>query len=234
MRKLIIVLIVLFIIPLVINAQVIHELNEQITFDREGNAELKVFLKSEKGYFKELLIPFNCKGENKEVLGENLFVAKKISIQGIDYLYVSKLDSSNFKECTIIVKIKKYYDFNSEEISDFRNYLLKYRFINTRFPLIKNYSLKIILPNNYNITSIDESIPKATEDSPKSPFKLGNNNGNYFVELNGEDVKLGENLYIKFRFKENEKSMLLGILFGIIAIGYLIVFRDLRKPKANK
>jgi hypothetical protein len=50
----------------------------------------------------------------------------------------------------------------------------------------------------------------------------------------GDNVKLGENLFIKFRFKENNRSLLLGLLLGAVAIGYLIIFRDLRKPKAEK
>lgn len=224
----------LFLFPFILNAQVIKSLNENLKFDESGNAELNVIVKSDKSYFKEILIPFNFKGDIKEIKSNNGLIAKNITIQGINYLYVTKKDSGSFKECNVQLKIEKYFDFSKEQIEDYGNYLIKYRFINTRFAKIDKYSVKIILPKKFNITSVDESIPKATEDSPKSPFVLGKEKDNYFVELLGDNVKLGENLFIKFRFKENNRSLLLGLLLGAVAIGYLIIFRDLRKPKAEK
>ncbi|HPN38088.1 MAG TPA: hypothetical protein PL041_06760 [Melioribacteraceae bacterium] len=215
-------------------AQTVEQLKEELSFNENGKANLKVSIKLEKGNVYNLLIPYNFNGKISEISTEKGFYAEKVNIQGINYLFINRKDSIKFSECNITVIIDEYYDFNNEKISDFGNYLLKYRYINTRFSKIKNYLLKIVLPQKYNITSVDESIPEATEDSPKSPFKLGNKDGKYFVELTGENVKLGENLYIKFRFKENNKSILLAILLGFIAIGYLIIFKDLRKSKAEK
>lgn len=232
MKKLIYLLLILLISSFN-NAQVIQELKEEIKFDNKGSAELKVSIKSDKAAFKELLVPYNCKGKITEIIGNKLFIAKKVEIQGISYIYVTKSDSSSFKECDIAVKIDKFFDFDSAKILNFGNYILKYRFINTRFPKINNYSLKIVLPKNFNITSVDETIPEAVEDNPKIPFKLGKMDEHYFVELTGDNVKLGENLFIKFRFKETGKSLILALLFGVLAVGYLIIFRDLRKPKAN-
>ncbi len=232
MRNLILTIILLIFLPLATFAQTADKLNEVIKINDNGDADYSISINTDKYYFREMLIPLNIKSELTELKTENGFAAKQISLQGVDYIYIVKKDSIATNKVVINAKIKEYFNFNKEKVKDFGNYTLKYRFINTKFNKINEYSVKIILPKKYNITSVDESIPEATEESVKSPFTLGKEEDCYTVTLSSDNVKLGENLYIKFRFKEGEKTYLLGILLGAIAIGYLIIFRDLRKPKA--
>lgn len=232
MRNIIITIILFTYLPLASFAQTADKFNEVIKINITGDADYNLSINTDKYYFREMLIPLNIKQELTELKAENGFFAKQIYLQGINYIYIVKKDSTTGNKVVINGKIKEYFNFKDEKVKDFGNYSLNYRFINTKFNKINEYSIKIILPSKYNITSVDESIPEASEESVESPYILGKEDNNYNVTLRGKNLKLGENLYIKFRFKEGEKTYILGILLSVIAIGYLIIFRDLRKPKA--
>ncbi len=114
-----------------------------------------------------------------------------------------------------------------ETAGEFGNHVMKRKFLNTTLSEIGEFSSEIVLPPGFVVTSIEETIPKQTEDNPVSPYRLGRTDGRNRIVLTATGMKVGDQTFIRMRVKADAKSPLLLIGLSCIAIAYLVLFRDL-------
>lgn len=233
-RKIIAVLLVsLLALPLAAD-EVIKNFTEKIYPDESGNVKIKLEI-SLKSDSNRIFLPFNYPNNTKLVkLGENLIRADIVNIDGVKYIeMVSKNKFDSSQTYSVFLDADKYFDYEKNR-SEFGNYNFSYKFINTRSKVIDTYKVYFFLPAKYVVTSITETIPKVKSSNPDFPFELGRIEGLNYVMLKNHKMSIGESSFIKFRFKEEKKSMLLFTVLILIAGAYLVFFRDLIKNKNKK
>jgi hypothetical protein len=215
------------------SSTVIQSYKEKIFINPDGSANIIVNVNIKRDTLKEILLPFRFKScEDLKFDGNPKNEINVITKNDIKYISIvfgdSQQDSLGLE---FSYKITNYYDFNNAEQTDFRNLNYQYKFVNTTYNQINVFSAETILPEGFNITSIESSVPKLSEKNPIPPYELSKNGSNYSVIIKSSNLKIGDYALIQIRFKEANRSKIL--LFGLIAVMllYLIFYRDVLKKE---
>lgn len=232
--KKIVLLLAIIIIPLnscfAVSAD---SLKERILINSNGDAEIFVNISIDSAKVFTVKLPWNFSQKVKKITTAPGFSANMISRQGNKYLLVKSIDSTLFSHIYAKVEVEKFYDFENEKIKDYGNYSISYRFMNTTLDKIKFYQVEIVLPEGFNITSVDESFPELTESNPDVPYFISREKNLNKVVLHSSKLKMGTNAFINFRLKEEHKTYTLLIMLLLVAGLYLVFFRDVIKIKEN-
>jgi hypothetical protein len=245
-------LIVFVLFSQVIFAQHITGFSEQIYLNENGNADIKWNLIISGNDPSELKIPWNFsyqgnedalftivrlidKGQGRDsVVSDPMLTAPcLIQLNGVPYASVKLNGQKSESKYQISFKVKDFFGLDKKDAGEFGDYAFKYRFINTSLPQLKDFESKIVLPPGFVIVSVDETIPKQTEDNPVSPFQLGRNGSGNSITLKPQKFKLGEHVFVKMDIKRDEKSFATLIIFSILGLLYLFFFKDLIANKKN-
>jgi hypothetical protein len=226
-------------------AQKLTGYKEEIYLEKNGEAKVICYFKFEKDSIEEIRLPWNFSAEgvdkitfklcgNKSPYPETEALSPKVVVnEGVFFIQLKFTRFHHNTDYCLEYRLPALFNFNKEKIADFGNYTFKYRFINTMLPEINNFSSEIVLPYGYLVTSIDETIPKQTEDNPVSPFQVTNKGKNSSVIIKAAKLKLGEQSYVKMQIKSDKKSLFLFIIVIVVGILYLYFFRDLVSPKVK-
>ncbi len=235
-----------------INAEVLNGFNEQIFMSVDGVANVIWQFRLDAPAKNELHLPWNFSLKNTERIKFDLFVDSKknvkiydssgeyiapvklISISGTNFISVNSNYLKNYKTFEIRFTIDNFFNIDSTEVEDFGNYTFKKKYVNTTSNQLKDFKSEIFLPEGFVITSVEETIPKQGKDDPVSPFEISRNKNLNSVWIKSPVLKLGDQIFVKFRFKKETKSPVLFIILSLISLGYLYYFRDLIKPVNEK
>jgi len=113
--------------------------------------------------------------------------------------------------------------------SEFDAYNWNYRFTNLSQFKIENYNARIVLPNGYNYHKVTGSIPKFTKNNPTPPYKFETIEEENQIIISSDNLYFGDNVFIDFIFKSNQKSYWIFVVGGILIGLYLFFFRDIWK-----
>ena len=216
-------------------------LQETIRMDQNGGAAVTWKFSCTHDSIREVNLPWNFSKKSgispafavhHAGEGTKHGTAELLSNESVFFVHVTFDGMVSGKEWELSFSIPDFQKFEEQKPLEFGNRLLKYRFINTQLSEIANFSTEIILPDGYVITSVDETIPKLTEENPEPPTQLSTEGKNVSIILKASKLALGEQALVKLQCKPAAKSPILGI--GLLCIGvlYLIFFRDLiQKPK---
>jgi len=254
-HKLILLLIILssFLFCISVFAQKPDSYSEKIVMNENGSAKIAWKFTIEEANVNELLFPWNFSVKNLANIKFSLYkigksktntdsliqfsVAYNPSIvdrDGIKFLSLKIDQAEQNKIWQIEFTIKDFIEFPENNAEEFGNYSVKYRYINTSFSQIKNFESTLVLPAGYVIVSVDETIPKQTEDNPVSPYQLGVTDVQNSITLKVQNMKLGEHAFVKMNVKREAKSYLVFFIFGAAGFLYLFFFRDLVTQKNGK
>lgn len=232
-KKIIIVLAVVIIPINSCYAISVDTLKERIVINSKGDAEIFVNTTIDSAKVFIVKLPWNFSQKVKKITTVQGFYANLISKQGNKYLLVKSIDSTLFSHIYAKVEVEKFFDFDNAKMKDFGNFTIDYRFMNTTLDKIIYYQAEIILPEGFNVTSVDESFPEQTESNPDIPCKINREENLNKVVLHSSNLKMGTNAFVQFRFKEENKSYTLLIVLLLIAGLYLVFFKDIIKTKDN-
>ncbi len=234
-----IIILMLLFSALPLRAQKISGFKENIFMEEKGSARI-VWSFTASGDSSELLFPWNFKEkpeakinftllslpDNKQVSPEPVLVERNGSL--FVSVFISNKAEGNYN---LEFEVKDFQSLGKEKAEEFGNYLIKYRFINTALPNIKDFESRIYLPKGFVIVSVDETIPKQTEDNPVSPFTLGTAEGRNYITVKAAQMKLGEHAFVKMNIRSEEKPLTTLIIFAAAGLLYLFFFRELVSKK---
>lgn len=224
-----------------VKAQSVSAFKESIYIAEKGGASVVWSLTTAPGDSVELLLPWNFKEkpdakikfslfsapDNKPIETEPVLIVRKGSLFVLVPL-MNKMPAGSYR---IEFKVNEFQNLDREKAEEFGNYPFKYRFINTTLPNIKDFESRIYLPERFVIASVDETIPKQTEDNPVSPFTLGSSEGKNHIKIATPLLKLGDHIYVKMNVKREEKPITTLIVFAAAGLLYLFFFRELVSKK---
>jgi len=210
-------------------AQVVNEFDEKIFFENNGKAKVVWNITFQSSLNQEIFLPYNF-NEIKDVKIESENCEAKLIVKGENkFIAIRNVSSSNIK---LNLYLNKFIVLSESE--EFGNYVIKYRFINTTFDKINKFNSYLVLPIGFVVSTVDETIPKQSEDNPVFPFQIGKIENRNSVQLLNSNMKLGDQAFIKLQIKHEKKSPVVFIIFSLFAIGYLYLFRDLISKNQNK
>ena len=230
----------LAVVSLPLAAQSLDQFSEQIFLESDGTARVVWSIMPAGDTLHTILLPWNfplCEGmvipfqvHNADTV-QQVVGAQLIAREGIHFVRIGSRDHSTLHSLRISFSVEQFYDFKKEKIVDFGNFIIKKRFINTSVTLIDNFSSELVLPPDFVVTSVDETIPKQTEENSVSPFTVQRTDGRNSVVVHTAKMKLGEHAFIKMQAKSEAKSPVLFIAMVFIGILYAVFFRDLIKKR---
>ena len=214
---------------------VIKKYSEKIFLNVDGSIKGEVEFIIKHDTSGSLMLPLNFVNGIKFYSDDSKVKDIEIdTMDGVRYIRINAkaaFDSSQTYKFQFL--LKNYFDFEKNK-SEFGNFIFSYKYINTRPMRIDKFESFVVLPDGYVVSSILETIPKAKNNNPEFPFELGQIASKNYIKLKNSKMEIGADCFMKFRFKAEEKSKLLLIMLVIIAIGYLVFFRELIKNKKKK
>ncbi|MCX6138086.1 MAG: hypothetical protein NTV54_11390 [Ignavibacteriales bacterium] len=234
------IIFLLAVLPLPIAAQLLKQFSEQVLLEKDGSATVVWHIVPASDTLRSLMVPWNfpftageaisfvVRGNDTSFRAADAELAER---EGIHFVRVGNHDRSPLHALQMQFTIQRYCNFGKEKATDFGNYTIKKRFINTSLASIDQFSLELVLPSGFVVTSVDETIPKQTEDNSISPFVIGRTEGRNSVVVHASKMKLGEHAFMKLQTKPEAKSPVLFISLSLIGILYAFFFRDLLKKK---
>lgn len=247
-RIILLIFIVSFTVSDITSAQTLKEFSQKISMWADGKANVELNFIIVKENKDKILVPWSFTKPDSAGVSFNVFLNHKqlkslkdssgnkyypvefITMEGTDFLELNVSSFDDFDTITIKFTVSDFFNIKKTKIESFGNYTLKNKFVNTTSTLLKDFSSEIILPQGYDITSVDESIPKQENNDPISPYSISRKGELNSVILKSSGLKLGDNTFIKFRFKQEKKSPFILIILSVTGILYLLFFRDLIRP----
>jgi hypothetical protein len=222
-------------------AEKLARFRETIRMDQNGGATVTWNFVCTHDSLREVNLPWNFSKKNdpspafavRHGADGNGHAAALRTKEGVFFVQIRSDSLRSGKEWELSFNIPDFQKFEEQKLLQFGNRILKYRFSNTQLAEIADFSTEIILPDGYVVTSIDETVPKMTEESPESPTRLSTVGKNVSIVLKAPRLVLGEQAFMKLQCKSGTKSPLIGIGLLCIGILYLIFFRDLVRRPAN-
>lgn len=111
--------------------------------------------------------------------------------------------------------------------------LLRHSFVNTQAVLISQYGVQVRLPNETQIHSIREQLPKTRRKEFTPRVELDRFDGQQGALLQVSGLKQGDRTSMELEVVDESRSygwLLAGL---VLMIGYLVTFRDLVKSGAH-
>jgi len=236
MIKLIYILVMVFFASA--SGQVINHFKEKIYLSENGKTEVNWEIEYiNESHAERLLLPWNFndaklsdeieysyeKDKGKELKGELVNINS-------NYFVSVHLDSTQTRlKLEIEFEIEDFFNISEQKKKDFGNYSIKVVFANSCVARIKKYESSIFLPEKYLVSAVTESLPEQKSEESIPPYKLFRENGKNGIKLTAEEVKLGGNTLLEFKFKSEEKSNIFLIILIVSGILYLVFFRDILK-----
>ena len=96
--------------------------------------------------------------------------------------------------------------------------------VNTSPLAIASYKADLMLPEGYSVSTIDEIVPEASAKTPLDLVREGSRRG---VSLTTGQLEVGSRVVVRLHYRSDRRSPLLAGILAVLAIAYLVRFRDL-------
>jgi hypothetical protein len=199
----------------------------------DNRIKVKLVISLSKNLNDTVIIPINNKSVIDLNFSQNSF-GYLFMKDNHRYFKIIKRDKQDSVMITITFTDTAFFNLKKAKIQDFGNYSFEYRFSNISETKFKNVQTVIFLPPDYAITSIDESYPKPSNKNPNNPCEVKSVNNLNTISIKNANFDIGDELILKFRFKQDSKSKILFAALLLSAVLYLIIFRDLINFKKKK
>lgn len=230
---------VLFVITIFItniNSQtLINRYSEKLMLGNDGNLKLDITFNLKSDSTHVVSLPLNFNNKDVQVLNYDSSIqnVKLVKNDGVKFIVISfKGFSDSLIDYNLKFEVKDYFNFEKNK-TDFGNYIFSYKFVNFSSLKIRKIESYIFLPEKFVFTSVLETLPKQKNNNPEDIYVFGRENSKNYIELKNSDLSIGDGIFIKFKFKMEEKSKIFLVILVFIALGYMIFFRDLVKQKKN-
>lgn len=108
--------------------------------------------------------------------------------------------------------------------------ILNFRFLNSGQAMVSDYSLKLLLPEGEVVHSVVEKTPKGKGNQATQVYFISEDNRQGLV-FDAKKLNFGDAASIRLIAVQEEKSSALLVLLSVVAIIYMVGFRDIvKKP----
>lgn len=156
--------------------------------------------------------------------------AEVVTADGSTYCELSSVDGGTLPDLTITWRTNQYDDWRVKGAGQFGAISLGYRYLNTAGVIISSFTGEVILPAGYIVQAIKKTVPAEREDSSRPPYRVAKNDGHHSLFIERPEMKIGDEASLAFTARREEQPILLFLIFAIIAILYLVFFKDVLRP----
>jgi hypothetical protein len=130
--------------------------------------------------------------------------------------------------------LRSYAPFGIPSEADFGNYVIEYRVVHALADPIDRFVLTMILPPGFVVNNVRSTSPAQKANSPNSPYLLTMEEGRHSVVLTAAPVEQGDAVALGLEVKRRNNSPIFIGGLVVLAVAYLIGFRDLLIPSRAK
>ncbi len=207
---------------------------ETVVLHNDGSAAIRLSLAFAGRMEPETLIPVRQASLlNLKAQGGAPVAVRQVENQG-NYFVALDFSGSGAPptELEISFQVKNYFADNGQP-GPFGNRDLGYKFVNVTFARIGKFTAELVLPGGYVFNAIGSFSPKAKKSGTAFPYAFSRKDGQDVVRIAADDVKLGDEIALTCTFKSTKKSKLLLLALIVLALAYLVFFRDMLKNGGN-
>jgi len=218
---------------------------EKLELDKDGSMSL-ILSVIPADHYESLTIPFQFEnGESFSVEngsytfwdGSKQSMYPVATISGKKYLPLKReLDFVSSTEATddtirISCKVQGYLDWETA-LQEHYTYSFGATFVNTSDYYINLVQIALVSPVGYSIHEISKTVPSYNpKKSPTPPFVLDTVDERYRVVLSSKELNTGGKAAIEISIKKKKPSKIPLIIGILLAISYLIFYRDVLKKE---
>ncbi len=115
----------------------------------------------------------------------------------------------------------------------FGNRKLGYRFVNVSFAGIEKFSAALVLPSGYVFNAVSDFSPQPESAGMVAPFTISREDGRSVGRIAIDHIGLGDEVALSCTFRSGRRSKLLLVILALMALAYLVFFRDLLREKKD-
>jgi len=108
----------------------------------------------------------------------------------------------------------------------FGNRSLGYRFVNVSFAGIEKFTAEIVLPAGHVFNALSRFSPQPEKAGMIAPFTIFHAGGRSVGRIVVDRVGLGDEIALDCTFRSGRRSKLLLVILIVLALAYLVFFRD--------
>ncbi len=203
---------------------------ESVLLDANGGARIFVSLKS--ALTEEILIPCSLPAPfNAFAVDSSSETSIVIETRGgAKFMKIKPTVLKNGAGIELRYESEGVFDTAEAETKDFGNIEAKYSFVNNTGEKIDSFEVSILLPPEMVVNTVNDYLPKLKKDDAGDPFVLTKKEGRRAIILKVANMKFGERAVLRFNMKSEKRPNAIFIIFMLIAVWYLIMFRDIIYP----
>ncbi len=111
----------------------------------------------------------------------------------------------------------------------FGNRPLQYRFVNVSFAAIDRFAAALVLPEGHVFNAVGRFVPEPEKEGMVAPFAIARAGGRIVGRIALGPLVLGDEVALACTFRAARRSKLILVILAILALAYLVFFRDLLK-----
>jgi len=108
----------------------------------------------------------------------------------------------------------------------FGNRNLGYRFVNVSFAGIEKFTAELVLPPGHVFNALSRFSPQPEKAGMIAPFTISRAGGRSVGRIVVDRVGLGDEIALDCTFRSGRRSKLLLVILVVLALAYLVFFRD--------
>ncbi len=216
-----------------VDAQQIKLIDEDVKINDDGSANIKlqldVKIENASSMIKIPSLQGNPIAINSQ-LDNNLSDLVINQKNDENYSYFEIYNQLPIGEHSIVIEyvLPEFMDWEVAGPGEFLAYEFGIKLDNPFTTQIDTFNLTISLPKGWNYHKIIDSNPIFRDKDPQPPYKLFNtDDGRAYANISRTDMKFKDSIGLTFLFKSTSKSIFIIIVAVILAVLYMIFFRDL-------
>jgi len=212
------------------NAAGVSSLRESVVLDELGGA--KTFISIVADLTGEILIPCSLPNPDKAFIidGSSETALAIENRGGSKFIKLSPKELKSGVKTDLRYEASGVFDTAEALTKDFGNIEMKYAFVNGTGEKIGSFEVSISLPPQMIVNTVNDYLPKLKKDDASDPFVLSKKDGRRTISLKFANMKFGDRSQLRFAMKNEKRPSYVWIIFMIITIWYLIMFRDVIHP----
>lgn len=203
---------------------------ESVSLETGGGAKVAVELEAKPA--GEIMVPCSLPYPRNAFVSDGS-LETAVSVEDRGGAKFVKLPASLFEKtgrALVRYETENAFDTSEAAVKDFGNIEVKYSFVNGTGEKIDSFETSISLPQGMIVNAVNDYLPKLKKDDARDPFTLSKKAGRRAISLSFAGMKFGDRAALRFSMKAEKRANGVLYIFIIIAIWYLIAFRDVVHP----
>jgi hypothetical protein len=207
---------------------------ETVTLAADGTAAIRIVLEPRGAGGLPVLIPVGPKTvRDLKATGIAAAALRQVERGGERYLELPLPPAAGAAKTIAVEYAADGYFKAGGRPGPFGNRPLRYRFVNVSFAVIERFAATIVLPEGQVFNAVSRFVPEPEKEGMVAPFAIARAGGRIVGRITLARLGLGQEVALACTFRSARKSKLTLVFLALLALAYLVFFRDILRKRGK-